>query len=216
MASLVLASASPARARLLARAGVPAAIQAAVLDEGAIKRRLLAERRDFEAIVLALAEAKATVVAAEIGREAFVIGCDQALIHEGTWFDKARDRDAAAAVLGRLQGRRHDLISAVVVAKDGQPTFRHVARATLGMRPLTARDIDAYLTRAGPGVLGAVGCYHLEGIGVRLFDTVEGDFFTILGLPLLPLLRYLREEGVIDAADRSTGDGGEERVETPC
>ena len=215
MTSLVLASASPTRARLLARAHVPATIRAADVDEAAIKRRLLAEGRPFDAIVQALAEAKAVAVAAAAGPGVLVIGCDQALIHDDVWFDKARDRSEAATILGRLQGGRHDLISAVVVVKDGQTAFRHVARATLTMRALSASDIDAYLTLAGPAVLDSVGCYRLEEIGVRLFEAIDGDFFTILGLPLLPLLRYLREEGVIDRVERPD-DATEGGTEARC
>lgn len=200
VSSLVLASASPTRARLLALAGVPAVARAPGIDEARIKREGQAAGLPPDDIVRQLATAKAMAVAADEPRTARVIGADQALICDGRWFDKARDRAEAGAVLGQLQGRRHRLISAVAVVKDGRPHFGHVEEATLTMRRLSPADIDAYLALAGPSVLASVGCYRLEGVGVRLFEAIAGDFFTILGLPLLALLRYLREEGVIDGA----------------
>lgn len=198
VSSLVLASASPARARLLARARVPVVARASGIDEERIKREGRAAGLPPDDIVRQLATAKAMAVAADEPSAARVVGADQALICDGQWFDKARDPAEARAILGQLQGRRHRLISAVVVTRDGRPHFHHVEGAELAMRPLTARDIDAYLALAGPSVLDSVGCYRLEDVGVRLFEAIDGDFFTILGLPLLALLRYLREEGVID------------------
>lgn len=202
MSSVVLASASPARARLLSQAGVKVVVRPAAIDEAALKRQGQAAGRTFDDIARQLATTKAMAVAAGQPPATCVIGADQALICDGAWFDKARDLDEAAAVLARLQGRCHRLISAVCVTRAGRPAFSHVGEARLTMRRLTPGDIARYLALAGPSVLGAVGCYHLEGVGVRLFEAIEGDFFTILGLPLLPLLRYLREEGVIDGDDR--------------
>ncbi len=133
--------------------------------------------------------------------DALVLGCDQVLAlgteSGSAIFDKPADRAAAAAQLRDLAGRRHVLVSAAVVVRDGQLLWHHADMAELTMRPLSDEFIDGYLQAAGDDVLHSVGAYQLEGLGAQLFSQVRGDFFTILGLPLLPLLGFLREHGVV-------------------
>lgn len=193
-AALVLASASPARRQLLAAAGLAFDVVPADVDEAALKRRHAGT--PAEDLAGTLAAAKAETVSRDRA-EAVVIGADQVLAAEDELLDKPVDRTAAAATLARLQGRTHALISAVVVARGGKIVWRHVATAALRMRALDTAQIDRYLARAGDDVLASVGAYRLEDIGVTLFERVEGDYFTILGLPLLPLLAELRRLDVI-------------------
>ena len=195
---LVLASASRTRADMLRRAGLAPAIDAADVDEPAIKRDLLARRATVEEAALALAEAKALVVAARHPR-ALVIGADQMLACDGHWFDKPADRAAGEAQLRALSGRSHTLISGAVAVAEGKPVWRAAATARLTMRPLGDGFIRAYAEAMGPALLQSVGAYQIEGLGAQLFQSIEGDLFTILGLPLLPLLEFLRREGVLPA-----------------
>jgi septum formation protein len=143
----------------------------------------------------ALAETKATRVSARHG-EALVLGCDQLLDRDGTWFDKPADRAHAFAHLKALSGKTHRLVSAAVVARNGSRIWHHVAVARLTMRPLTDSFIESYLDAVGDTALKSVGAYQLEGLGAHLFSKIEGDYFTILGLPLLPLLSFLAEHGI--------------------
>jgi len=129
---------------------------------------------------------------------ALVIGADQTLECGGALFDKPASADEAARQLRSLSGRTHRLVSALCVARDGAVEWRHAQEARLTMRRLSDDFIADYLSRAGPAALGAVGSYHLEGLGVNLFSRIDGDYFTILGLPVLPLLAFLRGEGAID------------------
>jgi septum formation protein len=193
---LVLASQSAARISLLKGAGLPFTAEAARVDERAAEAPLLAQGVSPRDLAMALAEAKALDVA---GRhpEALVIGGDQTLELDGTRFTKPESVAAARRQLAQLSGRTHRLHSAVVVAQGDVIAWRHVDSATMTMRALDLRAIDAYLAVAGDKVMGSVGAYQLEGPGVRLFDKIDGDFFTILGMPLLPLLAYLRQAGVI-------------------
>lgn len=193
---LILASASAARRRILADAGVPHRALAAAVDEAAITAARRAAGDDARACALALAEAKALAVAA-VYPDAWVIGCDQMLDADGDWLDKPGDRDGLARQLARLRGRRHTLHSAVVLARDGRVGWRHVGRATLNMRAFSDSFLADYVAAAPPMALAAVGGYTLEGAGAQLFARVSGDLFTIMGLPLLPLLAQLRRIGCL-------------------
>lgn len=194
--TFVLASASASRARLLRLAGVAFDIQPAHVDEDAIKRSLLQERRSAADIADALAELKALRVS--MARpDALVLGADQVLDFEGGLVSKCQNLEDARALLRRLRGKRHALKGSLVMAKGGQPIWRHACIANLTMRPFSDAFLDSYVTSEGEGILGSVGCYQLEGRGVQLFERIEGDYFGILGLSLLPLLTVLREHGVV-------------------
>jgi septum formation protein len=193
-APLILASQSRARRELLAHAGIAFETVAADIDERVVQRRSgLAAPGDIAAL---LAREKAvTVSQRQPGR--LVVGADQTLALGQQLFDKPNDRAQARAQLSALAGAVHDLHSAVAVARDGTILFEASALARMTMRPLRAQQIDAYLDAAGEAVTGSVGAYQLEGLGVHLFERIEGDHFTILGLPLLPLLGFLRRERLL-------------------
>jgi septum formation protein len=190
---LVLASASPARASLLENAGFRVTRVPATIDEAEVKAAFRRERADAASCALALATAKAERVSRRHSA-AFVIGADQLLVCEEVWFDKPSDLGQARAQLKALRGRTHELVTAVVVFRGGQDLWHHVARPRLTMRSFSDTFLDEYLAAAGPDVLGSVGAYQLEKLGVHLFARVEGDWFSILGLPLLPLLDFLRAQ----------------------
>ncbi|MGF3024203.1 Maf family protein [Methylobacterium aquaticum] len=193
-APLLLASTSPTRRALLASAGLTVETRAPGVDERAVE----AEAAGLSPARLAerLAAAKAAAVAS-VAPDRVVIGADQVLDLDGTLFHKPADRAGAAAHLARLQGRLHALHSAVAVAVDGAVADIFVVTARLTMRSLDEAAITAYLDAAGPAVTGSVGAYQLEGVGIHLFDRIEGDHSTILGLPLLPLLARLRGRGLL-------------------
>lgn len=193
-APLLLASTSPTRRGLLESAALPVETRAPGVDERAVE----AEAAGLSPARLAerLAAAKAAAVAVQ-APDRVVIGADQVLDLDGTVFHKPADRAGAAAHLARLQGRSHALHSAVALAIDGAVAEVFVVTARLTMRPLDAAGIAAYLDAAGPAVTGSVGAYQLEGAGIHLFDRIEGDHSTILGLPLLPLLARLRARGLL-------------------
>ena len=190
----MLASASPIRAELLTRAGVAFAVEVAHVDEAEIRDALKAEGASVEETAEALAEAKAMRVARRRPAD-LVIGADQILDLDGSWLEKPGTLEGARAQLAQLSGRTHRQVSAVVVALNGARAWANVDVAHLSMRALDAPTIDSYLAEAGSGVLACVGSYQIEAIGIRLFERVEGDHFTIQGLPLLPLVNFLRLHG---------------------
>jgi septum formation protein len=194
--TLILASTSKVRARLLEAAGVPFEACPSRLDEQAVKTALLAEGASPAAVAEALAEMKALRLSTN-HPEVFVLGCDQVLAFAGRLIDKSESLAKARALLLSLRGKTHSLITAAVLAKGGMPVWRKRERADLHMRDFSEEFLDAYLEAEGDSILSAVGCYHLEGRGVQLFERVEGDYFAILGLPLLPLLAALREHGML-------------------
>jgi septum formation protein len=197
MSALILASASAVRARLLREAGVPFQVHPARIDEDEAKASLLARKLDADAIADALAELKAIRVSSA-HPQALVLGCDQILTFDGRLIDKSADLTEARALLQELRDKEHSLLTACVLAKGGAPVWRRLERCRLWMRPFSDAYLDEYLQSEGDRVLGSVGCYHLEGRGIQLFERVEGDYFSVLGLPLLPLLAALREQGIVE------------------
>ncbi len=192
---LVLASASKIRAQLLRDAGIDFDVLPAHADEAALKEALRAEHASARDAALALAELKAARISA-MRPDDLVLGCDQLLDCAGAWFDKAIDRVDAGRQIGLLQGRDHVLATAICVMQAGERLWHRVEAPSLTMRQLDATAIDGYLDAAGDEVIGCVGGYRLEGIGIHLFARIEGDYFAILGLPLLPLLDFLRGQGI--------------------
>jgi len=195
---LILASASPVRLSLLRAAGVEAEARPVRLDEEAIRLSLEAEGAHPRDIADTLAEMKARK-RAEKNPEALVLGCDQVLEFDRQAWGKAETADAARAQLQRLRGETHRLLSAAVVYDRGEPVWRHVGEVRLTMRSFSDAYLDAYLSRNWDSVRHAVGCYKLEEEGARLFSRIDGDYFTVLGLPLLPLLGWLADRGSIQA-----------------
>ncbi|WP_371348293.1 Maf family protein [Ancylobacter sp. IITR112] len=195
-APLLLASKSAARRALLDAARLPFEAMSVEVDERAVEAQAVGDGEGPAAVALTLARAKALAGAAAYpGR--LVIGADQTLALGDDAFHKPADRAAAKAQIARLAGRTHSLHSAVAVAREGAVLWAAVESAHLTMRPLTEETIDAYLDAAGAAVLSSVGGYQLEGLGIHLFTRVEGDHSVILGLPLLPLLDFLRSEGLL-------------------
>jgi len=190
---LVLASASTIRASMLDAAGVDYEVDPARVDESAVKAR---HDGDDAALARALAEAKALETGARHS-ESWIIGGDSLVSVEGQRFDKPGNRDEAAAHLRAFSGRAMRLTSAVALARDGRIDWAHVGEAVLCVRPLSEDFIHTYLDAEWPAVGGCVGVFRMEGRGVALFEAVEGDHFTILGLPLIPLLGALRERGLM-------------------
>ncbi len=192
---IILASGSASRRTLLEGAGIEADIQVARIDEEAAKQSFRASQMPIRDQAMQLAEMKAMKVSRE--RAGLVIGADQMLALNGRAFDKPDNLQAARAHLEALSGKTHTLETAIVVCEAGQPVWRHLARPRLGMRDLSSDFISAYIDMCGEDLLGTVGAYKLEGMGAQLFNKIEGDYFSILGLPLLPLLDYLRTRGVL-------------------
>jgi len=194
---LILASQSSARRIMLANAGVPHDAMAPGIDEEAAKAALRAEGNDARRMADALAELKAIKLSRRFPDD-LVLGCDQALATaDGTMLDKPGSREEAAVQLATLRGTTHRLISAAVICHGGEPVWRHVDVARLTIRPFSDSWLETYLDAEWPAIGGCVGGYRLEGPGAQLFAHVDGDHFTILGLPLLPLLDYLRVRGVL-------------------
>jgi len=195
---IVLASASPTRVAILARAGLPVTADPAGIDEAEIKARFRQEGATAAACAEALAEAKAMRVAARHSG-ALVIGADQMLDCGGTWLDKPRDLAEARRQLALLRGQTHELPTAVTVVCDGVRLWQMLDRPRLVMRDFSDHFLGDYIVAAGEEILDAVGAYQIEGRGAQLFQRIEGDFFSILGLPLLPLLAFLRSHGAVTA-----------------
>lgn len=191
---IVLASASPGRAALLRAAGVEVEAVPAPIDEDAHKRELRAAGADGADLAAALAERKAGAVA-ERRPGCAVIGCDQVLLFAGRVFDRPAGPAEARRQLEELRGGWHSLVSAVCVVEDGAPAWRFADAARLLMRRFSGAFLDAYLDRIGPDASCGPGAYRVEGPGVQLFDRIEGDHATVIGLPLLPLLAHLRASG---------------------
>lgn len=195
--AVVLASGSRFRAAMLEAAGVPLTVDPPAVDEDAVKRAM----RETDSGAAETAEALAALKAQQAGGRhpgALVIGADQMLECESSWFDKPADRTQARKTLLALRGRAHDLITAVCVVSDGLILWHHVAHARLTMRAFSDAFLESYLDRIGSAACDSVGAYQLEGLGAQLFSRIEGDHFTIVGLPLLPLLDFLRGHGVIE------------------
>ena len=194
---LVLASRSASRRAMLTAAGVSFDAVSASVDEDSAKAALRADGIGPRDLADALAELKALRVSHR-DPEALVLGSDSIVaLEDGSMLDKPADRTEAAAHLRRLSGKRHELISAAVMAVGGKPVWRVVDWAKMHVRPLSDSFIDQYLDLEWPEISGCVGCYRIEGPGAQLFTRIEGSQFTVLGLPLLPVLDYLRVRGVL-------------------
>jgi septum formation protein len=194
-APLVLASASKARAQLLRAAGLSFETRPAPLDEDMI-RATVEEDLEPEDVAEVLARAKAESVSA--GASALVIGADQTLELDGALITKAADMEEARRRLLELSGRTHSLHASVALARGGETIWTDTREARLVMRKLDPAFVGRYLAEAGDAALGSVGCYQIEGLGAQLFEKIDGDLFTIMGLPLLPLLAALRREGALE------------------
>ena len=193
---VILASASRIRRTMLANAGVDVACETAGVDEAVVKDAMRARGESVDAIAAALAESKARAVSTR-NPDALVIGADSMIACDDTHFDKPPDPERAVAQLLALAGRTHRLLSAAVVMRAGEVVWREVDAARLTMRPFGRDFAERYVATIGDAATASVGAYQLEGLGAQLFVRVEGDFFTVLGLPLLPLLGFLRSQGAI-------------------
>lgn len=197
-AELILASGSSARRKMLEAAGVAFRVVPADVDEDAIRASLAANGSDCEPedVAAVLAQAKAEEVSRRFPG-ALVIGADQVLALEGEIFTKAPDIPAARVALRRLSGETHLLHSAVSLATAGGQVWEHVDTASMSMRQISDTFLDEYIAKAGERVCASVGSYELEGLGIQLFESIEGNYFTILGMPLLPVLHELRARGIL-------------------
>lgn len=193
---LILASSSESRRALLSAAGLESESVAPEVDERAVEDRRLASGGSIESVAVELAQAKALAVSAK-RPDAYCIGADQTLTLEGRIFHKSSSLAEAAQTLAALSGRTHRLTSAFCVARAGQALAVHRDHADVRMRALDPDEISRYLERAGPGVLASVGAYQGEGLGIHLFERIEGDHSVVLGLPMLSLLAWMRRENLI-------------------
>jgi septum formation protein len=196
--TLVLASGSAIRRTLLTNAGLPVIVDPADIDEAVIKTRMQAEGAPAVVAAVELAVAKAQAVSKR-HPAALIVGADQLLTLGSEWFDKPLDRTGAIRHLEKLSGRSHQLVCGVAVVEDGVEVWRTAQSVVLHMRSLSRAFIESYLDQVGDAALSSVGAYQLEGLGAQLFTSVEGDYFTVLGLPLLPLLAFLRQRGMMPA-----------------
>jgi septum formation protein len=195
MKAIILASGSAARAAMLEAAGVTFEIRFPGVDESALKEALMAEGAPAGDIADALAEAKTVKVSRRAA--GLVLGADQILEVDGILMDKPGSREGAAAALRTLRGRNHRLHAAAVIAEGGVPIWRVVRTVTLKMRDISDAFLEDYLEREGEAIFGCVGAYRLEGRGAQLFERIDGDYFTVLGLPLLDVLDILRRHGAL-------------------
>ena len=197
MPTLVLASQSASRRAMLDAAGVAHEALPALVDEASAKESLLAEGTSPRDLADALAELKALKVS-RMAPQALVLGGDSLVaLDDGSLLDKPESLEQARDHLQRMSGKTHDIFSAAVIAEGGRPVWRHVDWARLHVRPLSEAFIESYLDVEWPAIAGCVGCFRIEGPGVQLFSRTEGSHFTILGMPLLPILDYLRTRGVM-------------------
>lgn len=194
---LILASSSTIRAQLLQKAAVTFVVEPARVDEDMVRDALLAEQAPPRDIADALAELKARKVS-EKHPEALVLGCDQVLDHRGTLFSKPQTPEEAIDQLRALRNDRHMLLSSAVICEAGRPVWRHVGQVRLTMRDVSDAYLTGYVARNWDSIQHAVGAYKLEEEGVRLFAGIEGDYFNVLGLPLLNVLSYLTLRGVLE------------------
>jgi septum formation protein len=194
--TLILASASATRRTMLADAGVAFTARPADLDEAAVMANMTGRAPQDVAAELARQKAR-HVSATSPGLP--VLGADSVLAFEHGLIGKAPDLEAARALLLRLRGRAHQLVSAAALVKDGQLLWQGAETVTLSMRPFSPAFLDAYLAAEGAAILSSVGCYRFEGLGAQLFERVDGDYFAVLGLPLLAVLAALRQEGILSA-----------------
>ncbi len=192
---IILASGSAIRRQIMDGAGLDYKVIVKPVDEAAIKAAMLSEGSRLRDIADALAEAKARRVS--MAEPGLVIGADQIMVFENTLNDKPKTMDEARKRLLKLRGKTHHLMGAVVICENGAPVWRHVAKTELTMRSFTESFLDEYLKQEGEDILSSVGAYKFEGRGAQLFSEVKGDFFSILGLSLLPVLDYLRTRGAI-------------------
>lgn len=193
---VILASKSAIRQDLLNGAGVAVSVKTSPIDEPAIIAALLAENAKARDVADTLAQYKGMRVARS-NPESIVIAADQVLVCEGAIFSKPQDQTEAINQLKKLRGKGHQLLSAVVIFEDGIPVWRHIGRAQLMMRDFSDEFLVEYIQEMGDDILTTVGCYKLESLGVQLFSQVQGDYFTILGLPLIEVLGFLRTRGVV-------------------
>jgi septum formation protein len=191
---LILASKSAARGAMLEGAGVPFVVQVADVDEDAVKATH--DPADAAGLAIELARVKALAVSRH-DADAWVLGADQTLAFDGGLVSKAGSLDAARDQLRAMRGNKHQLHSAAALARNGQVVWAGVDTATMRVRNFSDAFLDAYLKTEGEGLLACVGSYRLEGLGAQLFEAVEGDYFTVLGLPLWPVLQELRRAGVL-------------------
>jgi len=196
MASVILASGSEIRAKLLRDTGVVFDIEVAKIDEAAIIASLKVEKAKPHEIVDTLAEYKAQRIAARYN-EKLVIGCDQILVCDKQIYEKATSVKEARETLMALRSKPHQLMSSVVIFENGRPVWRHIGRAQLIMRDFSDVFLNDYIGQQGDSILSSVGCYKLEEAGAQLFSHIQGDYFTILGIPLLEVLGFLRTRGVL-------------------
>jgi septum formation protein len=196
MEPLVLASGSATRRTMLEKAGLSIIIDKPAVDEGGIKSECRDRRLSVGEAAQRLAAAKAVQVSPR-HPGCIVLGADQMLECDGEWFDKPVNKAAAARQIGQLAGRTHTLFSAIAAVRDGDVIWQYLDSAELSVRVLSPEFIESYLDRVGDAVLSSVGGYQVEGLGIQLFDAIRGDHSTILGMPLIPLLGFLRAQGVI-------------------